>query len=728
MQIKGVKDDDKERISDIMNAHGFSELKDTQVQAFENNIMEDGNHLLVAETGNGKTLCAEAITKKHVDKGNSVAYLVPSTQLVRDKKRSIEQWIDDDIEVATGSGKYHHGDVVVATFNSFYQAILRGVGQVRSFDMAILDDFHELYGSFIGPGLEKSIAASKQHDIEIFAMSATIGNPDEIADWLDADVTVSNQSRSIPIREHIVEPDYSSKKRSLVSFMSKNKEKGPFLVFNYAKSWAESRAESIADKDIFKGPDINAELKLSELVDGTLPDSLVSLSNMIENGVAYHHSSLPRSIREWIEDLYQNERIECICATTTIAYGFDAPVQSVVVADMKRRGQWVGKWEYQQWIGRSARPGYGYDEGHAYVFTNDPRTAEEEFFEPRSLEPIQTHIDSPQQFRKLILELITMGWVTPDELEEFIQNTLYWNQLSTNGAWGRSFGQKEQRLENKLRETADWLEYRNFIRENRTSREFESTEKGESAVEFVFSTSITPTLSQVHTFHSWLRQEDNLEKLRLLGKMCDVFDLGLREDSSSQQIENAIKEAGLPINGSTVTASVLHNEWILNQDVEQIEKNTGINATYLTSVAYRISDTLKSTEELIEISSQIVPKWFDTYHYRTQRGIRLDAVPFVRNVRGIGRSRVRALRAYLQSSSNITSEVESDDAMWVAVSKVIEKCEDDDEFIDAITDNVDGIGTSIAARLVDFYNKNEIANIFTKSVEQKDGKTTLGDF
>jgi hypothetical protein len=66
--------------------------------------------------------------------------------------------------------------------------------------------------------------------------------------------------------------------------------------------------------------------------------------------------------------------------------------------------------------------------------------------------------------------------------------------------------------------------------------------------------------------------------------------------------------------------------------------------------------------------------------------------------------------------------------MWVAVGKVIEECQNDDEFIEAITDNVDGIGTNIAARLVDFYNKNEIANVFTKSVEQRDGKTTLGDF
>lgn len=727
MKISGVSKEDEQRISEIMSSHGFTGLKDTQKQAFKEGVLNEGNHLLVAETGNGKTLCAEAITKKHIDKGNSVAYLVPSTQLVRDKKESIQEWVDEDIEVATGSGKYHHGDIVVATFNSFYQAILRGVGQVRSFDIAVLDDFHELYGSFIGPGLEKSIAASKQHDIELFAMSATIGNPEEIADWLDAELTVSEESRSIPIQEHIVEPSHSSKKRSLVTFLSENKDMSPFLVFNYAKSWAESRAESIAEEGIFDGPNVNARFKLSELVDGTLPDSLESLADMIEAGVAYHHSSLPRRVREWIEDLYQEEKIKCICATTTIAYGFDAPVQSVVVADMKRRGQWVGKWEYQQWIGRAARPGYGYSEGQAYVFTSDPRTVTEEFFEPRTLEPIQTHIDSPQEFRKLILELVTMGWVTPEELEEFIENTLYWNQLSIDGAWGRSFGQKEERVKNKLRETADWLEYRGFIRENRTAREFEHTEKGDSAVEFVFGTSVTPTLAQIHNFCEWLEREDELEKLRLLGKVCDNFDLGLREDSSSQHIETAIKEAGLTINGSTVTASVLHNEWIQNNDIDQIEKNTGINATYLTSTAFRISDTLASTEELIESSPRVLPEWFDTYHYRIQRGIRLDEVPFVRNVRGIGRSRVRSLREYLNSSAEITSKVETDDALWVAVGKVMDECESDDDFIEAISSNVEGIGTGIAARLVDFYKQNEVASIFKESVES-DGRTTLGDF
>lgn len=726
-EIDRLSEEEEEIVEDIMESHGFSDLKDTQEQAFSEGIMGDDNHLLVAETGNGKTLCAEALTRKHLQRDNKVAYLVPSRQLVRDKKQSIEEWADDSIEISTGSGKYHHGDVVVATFSSFYQAVLRGVGQARSFDLAVLDDFHELYGDFIGPGLEKSIAAIKQYNIEIFAMSATIGNSEEISEWLDSDLTVSDSERSIPIEEEAVRVTKSSKKDTIVSFIQDLEDKTPILVFNYAKSWTESRARELSKRDVFDGPDIDGRSELEDVVDGSVPPSLESLATMVENGVAYHHSSLPRGVREWIEDLYQERKIKCLFATTTIAYGFDSPVQTVVVGDMKRRGSWVGKWEYQQWIGRAARPGYGYDVGYSYSITNDPDTVSDEFFEPRELEPITTHIESPQQFRILVLELIVMGWKTPTEIEEFIEETLYWNQLSSEGAWGKSFGNQNSRLKRKLRETADWLEDRGFIRENRTKSEFESTDLGDGAVEFIFESNTSPTLTQVYTFYKWARYNDEMSRLQLLGKVCDVFSLGLREDSANSEVESMIRDEGLELNNGTITAGVIDRYWIQNYSTEEMEKRSNINAGYLKSSCYRISQTLKASERIIEATSVSTPKWLDTYSYRVQRGIKLDEVPYVRNVRGLGRSRVRSLRSYLYSSAKLMQDNEEGDSVWESIDSSLERCSEE-ELMEYVSKNVEGVGDSISAGLVEYHVDNHIPNVFRENKGYDNGKTSLDDF
>lgn len=731
ISLPNVSPEDTNHIEEVMHAHGFDSLKPTQEQAFKEGILRQDNHLLVAETGNGKTLCAEALVNKRLSEGKQVAYLVPSRQLVRDKKETVNQWVSEDITVASGNGKYHAGDVIVATFNSFYQAILRGVGRSRSVDLAVLDDFHELYGSFIGPELEKAIAAAMHENTELFGMSATIGNPMEIANWLDATLTISNESRSIPIREEVVPVGQQSKKDRVADLVSSQRDEAPFLVFNYAKSWTESRAEEISNRGGFgqMTPDEDMLSGMRQKVDGALPDKLEELAEMMNHGVAYHHSDLPRAVREWIEDLYYNQSLGCICATTTIAYGFDAPVQTVVVSDMKRRGQWVGKWEYQQWIGRAARPGFGYDEGLAYVLSNEPRTVSSEFFEPRELEPIETHVDSPERFRKLLLELIEMGWDEPETIEKFIQQTLYWSQLQGNGAWGRSFGSRGERVERKLRDTADWLEQNGFIREEQTAERFNTTNAGSSTVEFLFDAQRSHSLTDVRTMLEWLNRQGKVEKLPLLGTVTDTFGLGLSERTASVEIEQIITEAELPLSKGSITAAVLHAHWAQNMQTGEIETRADVNAAYLPSTAYAVSDTLQATQHLVETSDVLLPDWFESYTYRVQRGVRRSELPLVKNVYGMGRNRVRTLREYLSSSAVPFSSEIPEASLWEQLTAFRESVGDDSQVVDVLNSNVSGFGPKLSQRVVDFHKNNTVSSKFTSEIEQDNsGPTTLGDF
>lgn len=725
--LDNVSKADEERIQYIMDAHDYEDLRDTQVQAFEEGVLNPGNHLLVANTGNGKTLCAESLVKKRLDNGKTVAYLVPSNQLVRDKKRAIKEWVDDDVLVTSGRGKYSSGDVVVATFNSFYQAILRGTGRVRGIDLVVLDDFHELYGSFIGPGLEKTIAAAKYENMELFAMSATIGNHMEIADWLDATLTISEEKRAIPIIENCVSIGRQSKKEGIAEFVSNNADRSPFLIFNYAKSWTESRASEIAKTGAFddlSDSDISFDEEMRKRVDGTLPERLQDLAEQMSRGVAFHHSNLPRNIKTWIEELYMDGKIGCICATTTIAYGFDSPVQSVIVADMKRMGQWVGKWEYQQWIGRAARPGYDYDRGYAYVISDEKETVRDEFFKPRELEPITSHVDSPPEFRRFILELIEMGWDTPQVIEEFIEGTLFWNQMNEGGAWGRDFSNKERRIKSKLRETADWLESRSFIRESRTQNKFESTKLGSAAVNFIFNASRTPTLQQIYRFYSSVSAESELNRLSLLGKVTDIFDISINSRSASADIEQEIVDCGMSVTKESITAAVLHLHWIKNRSVARIEQKSNVDAAYISTIAYRVASMLKASKPVIDVSTTPIPNWFDRYSYRVERGVRLEEKPYVENVTGLGRSRVRSLRSYAYSS--IITPDDASGSLSERLDMLCEDIDDEQEQLEKIAENVDGIGQKLSERLLEFHRETSISDVFKK--ESHNSRKTLDDY
>jgi len=56
------------------------------------------------------------------------------------------------------------------------------------------------------------------------------------------------------------------------------------------------------------------------------------LIELVEYGVAVHHSGLPEEVRALVEWLFENSRLDFLVATTTIAQGINFPVSGVVMA------------------------------------------------------------------------------------------------------------------------------------------------------------------------------------------------------------------------------------------------------------------------------------------------------------------------------------------------------------------------------------------------------------
>lgn len=71
------------------------------------------------------------------------------------------------------------------------------------------------------------------------------------------------------------------------------------------------------------------------------------LPDLVKKGIAYHHGSLPLSIRGAIQDAVSKGDIKYIVATTTLTEGINLPVSSVVIAS---QGTYTGNGDYEEYI------------------------------------------------------------------------------------------------------------------------------------------------------------------------------------------------------------------------------------------------------------------------------------------------------------------------------------------------------------------------------------------
>ena len=92
-----------------------------------------------------------------------------------------------------------------------------------------------------------------------------------------------------------------------------------------------------------------------------------NISNLISNGVAYHHAGLTNRHRQIIEGAFRDKSLKALCATPTLAAGVNHPAKRVIIRDLSRResafqsNQPLPVLEVQQMLGRAGRPGFDVD-------------------------------------------------------------------------------------------------------------------------------------------------------------------------------------------------------------------------------------------------------------------------------------------------------------------------------------------------------------------------------
>ncbi len=175
-------------------------FRPAQYKAIESGIFEDKNLLICTPTASGKTLVAELAIMNAIfhDKGKCV-YIVPLKALASEKFEHFKKMHDFKTAITSGDidsndsylDKY---DLIITTSEKFDSLIRHKTPWLSKIKVVVIDEIHLLNDSGRGPTLEIIITILRRllKNVQIIGLSATVGNPIELAEWLDAELILDD--------------------------------------------------------------------------------------------------------------------------------------------------------------------------------------------------------------------------------------------------------------------------------------------------------------------------------------------------------------------------------------------------------------------------------------------------------------------------------------------------------------------------------------------------------
>ena len=172
--------------------------------------------VICAPTGSGKTLIGEYAIHRALSHGKRVFYTTPLKALSNQKFRDFqEQFAQEDhrqIGLLTGDTIINpNASVVVMTTeifrNMLYETPIGQLGtSLEDVEAVVLDECHYISNRFRGTVWEESIIYCPP-EIQLVALSATIGNPQELTDWI-IKVRNSNPNNSAKYDCELINSDF----------------------------------------------------------------------------------------------------------------------------------------------------------------------------------------------------------------------------------------------------------------------------------------------------------------------------------------------------------------------------------------------------------------------------------------------------------------------------------------------------------------------------------------
>jgi helicase len=445
-----------EGTADLLGSRGIESLYPPQTEAVEAGVLEGKNLVASVPTASGKTLIAALAMLAAIDRGGTALYIVPLRALASEKATAFEAYEELGIEVGVSTGDYEATDewlaakdIVVATSEKVDSLLRNDAAWIHDLTCVVADEVHLVDDSGRGPTLEVTLARLRSIlDPQVVALSATIGNADEIADWLDA-ALVDSTWRPIELRRGVHygnaitfadgekrEVPVQGNKQTAALVKDTLSEEGSTLVFVNSRRNAEAEAARLADA-VEPFLDATERTRLGEIAaeirDLSDTETSRDLADAVEGGAAFHHAGLASEHRSLIEDAFRDRHLKAIAATPTLAAGVNTPSRRVIVRDWRRYDSTAGGMqpldtlEVHQMFGRAGRPGLDpYGEAVLLASSHDEREEQFDRYVYADPEPVGSKLAAEPALRTHVLATVATGFARSREgLRSFLEDTLY---------------------------------------------------------------------------------------------------------------------------------------------------------------------------------------------------------------------------------------------------------------------------------------------------------------
>ena len=411
------------------DAFPFERFNRMQTETLPALLDSDDNVVVSAPTASGKTAVAEVAICKTLQQDGTALFLAPLRALTNEKEREWERFeeLGYSVYVVTGERdlnprRAERADVLVMTPEKADSATRKHDTARYSFvtdvDCCVIDEVHLLDSDRRGSVLEVTISRLRRLcDPRVVALSATMPNIDDVAEWLDAPPETTfefgEEYRPVPLNADVKtyshgENAFADKYRRLYRAMDlvepHLEEEGQALVFVSSRQdtvqAAKKARDELVERDIPIGArgDYDFHNDAAELSNDTLRQSVL-------DGVAFHHAGLSREDKNRVEQWFREGKIQLLFSTSTLAWGVNLPARCVVIRDTKYHDPLEGEVDMSpldvlQMLGRAGRPGYD-DNGYAWVICD--RSDADKYrrllrdgkeIESRLAEDLQSHLNA----------------------------------------------------------------------------------------------------------------------------------------------------------------------------------------------------------------------------------------------------------------------------------------------------------------------------------------------
>ena len=526
------------------------ELNRIQTRCYPAAFQDDGNMLICAPTGSGKTNVAMLAMLREIGKHRNpetgeinlddfkIIYIAPLKALVAEQTGNFGARLAPyGISVAelTGDRQLTKQQIaetqIIVTTPEKWDVITRkamDLSYTNLVRLICIDEIHLLHDDR-GPVLESIVSRTIRRTeqtgdpLRIVGLSATLPNYRDVANFLRVDPEkgmfhFDGSFRPCPLRQEFV--GVTDKKpikqlRTMNDVCYKKileqvgEKRNQMLIFVHSRKDTAKTAKYIKDRALDEGTIgqiLRSDAASREILSQEAEQSgNADLKEILPFGFGIHHAGMSRGDRSSVEDLFADGSIQVLVCTATLAWGVNLPAHTVIIKGTTvyspEKGSWVelSPQDVLQMLGRAGRPQYD-TFGEGIIITTH---SEMQYY--MSLMNQQLPIES-QFVSKLADNLnaeIVLGNIRArDEGVEWLGYTyLFVRMLRSPGLYsvGADY-EDDEALEQKrvdlIHSAAVVLERANLVRYEKKTGRLQPTELGRIASHYYISHSSMATYNQ----------------------------------------------------------------------------------------------------------------------------------------------------------------------------------------------------------------------------------------